>query len=133
MIVCLDTNVFVSGVLWKGPPSRILERWINNEFEVIVSPEILSEYELVLRRFEKKMPWEELLVWIDFAKSHSRLIAPKEWPEIACRDSTDLKFLTCSLEGHANYLITGDQDLLSLKNQFPFKIIQPPAFLKLLQ
>lgn len=79
------------------------------------------------------MPWEELFRWVNFAKSHSRFISPKEWPEIVCRDPADQKFLTCALEGHANYLITGDKDLLSLKSEFPFKIIQPLAFLKLPQ
>lgn len=130
MIVCLDTNVFVSGILWRGLPGRVLEQWIDGQFEVVASPEILLEYEEVLHRFEKKMPWEDLLNWVDFSKSRTRLVTPRAWPNIVCRDADDQKFLTCSLEGHADYLISGDKDLLSIKQEFPFQIIRPAAFLK---
>lgn len=116
-------------------PGNIIELWIDSAFEVVASPEILLEYELVLRRFERKMPLEELLGWIDFAKSRTQLVTPSssKWPEIACRDLADEKFLTCALAGRANYLITGDLDLLSLRQEFPFRIIQAARFLKELQ
>lgn len=56
----MDTNVFISGLFWKGPPSKIIELWTAQAFEVVVSPKILTEYELVLRRFDKKLPWDQL-------------------------------------------------------------------------
>ena len=47
MKVVLDTNVFVSGVFFSGPPYQILQAWRDQKIELIVSPEILAEYQRV--------------------------------------------------------------------------------------
>lgn len=44
MKIVLDTNVFVSGIFWSGPPSRILEAWQKKTVSFVVTPEILDEY-----------------------------------------------------------------------------------------
>ena len=41
--VVMDTNVFVSGIFFSGPPYQILKAWQSGEFELVVSPEILDE------------------------------------------------------------------------------------------
>ncbi len=45
--VVMDTNVFVSGVFFSGPPYRILNAWQSGEFELVISREILDEYRRV--------------------------------------------------------------------------------------
>ncbi|HLA87516.1 MAG TPA: PIN domain-containing protein [Anaerolineales bacterium] len=45
--VVMDTNVFVSGVFFSGPPYQILNAWQSGEFELVVSQEILDEYRRV--------------------------------------------------------------------------------------
>lgn len=50
MNVVIDTNVLASGIFWDGVPFKVIQLWINNHIEVIVSKEILDEY---LRTFEK--------------------------------------------------------------------------------
>ena len=47
MRVVIDTNVFVSGVFWKGPPAEILRAWRAGRIEIVLSPEILDEYRRV--------------------------------------------------------------------------------------
>jgi putative PIN family toxin of toxin-antitoxin system len=42
--IVLDTNVFISGVFFSGPPYKILEAWRNGRIVLVVSPEILEEY-----------------------------------------------------------------------------------------
>jgi predicted nucleic acid-binding protein len=39
----LDTNVFISGVFWKGPPFEILKAWQEQRFHLAISPPILDE------------------------------------------------------------------------------------------
>jgi hypothetical protein len=56
MKVVLDTNVLVSGVFWRGPASRILELWAKDKVEVVVSPEILTEYQRLLVEMERDKP-----------------------------------------------------------------------------
>ena len=43
MRVVLDTNVLVSGIFFAGPPSRILDSWLDDKFDLVVSTEILEE------------------------------------------------------------------------------------------
>jgi putative PIN family toxin of toxin-antitoxin system len=45
--VVLDTNVFISGVFFTGPPYRILEAWRDARIQIVVSPHILDEYKRV--------------------------------------------------------------------------------------
>jgi predicted nucleic acid-binding protein len=45
--VVMDTNVFVSGVFFGGPPYQILKAWQSGVFELVVSQEILDEYQRV--------------------------------------------------------------------------------------
>jgi predicted nucleic acid-binding protein len=45
--VVLDTNVFVSGVFFSGPPHRILRAWSRGKLRLVVSPEIFEEYSRV--------------------------------------------------------------------------------------
>lgn len=52
MRVVLDTNVFISGIFWKGPSEKLLARWIGDDFTVLVSRQILEEYEDVFHRME---------------------------------------------------------------------------------
>ena len=55
MRVVLDTNVFVSGVFFSGPPNIILQAWRDGKIKLVVSAEILEEYrrigELLAARF----------------------------------------------------------------------------------
>lgn len=44
MKIVLDTNVLISGIFYSGPPSRIISAWIEDEFDLVVSTEIVEEY-----------------------------------------------------------------------------------------
>ena len=44
MKVVIDTNVFISGVFFTGPPSKILEAWRDERVRVVLSPDIFEEY-----------------------------------------------------------------------------------------
>ena len=47
MRIILDTNVFVSGVFFTGPPYEILRGWRDGKWQLVISPEILDEYRRV--------------------------------------------------------------------------------------
>jgi len=52
----LDTNVFISGVFWKGPPFEILKAWQKQRFRLAISPPVLDEYRRVLDEMMKERP-----------------------------------------------------------------------------
>ena len=56
MRVVVDTNVFVSGVFFGGPPGRVLTAWRDGTIEVVVSREIIEEYVRVATSFRPGSP-----------------------------------------------------------------------------
>ena len=50
MRIVLDTNVLISGIFWSGTPSKILEYWINDKYQILTTKPILEEYSNVLNR-----------------------------------------------------------------------------------
>jgi putative PIN family toxin of toxin-antitoxin system len=132
MRAVLDANVVISGIFWSGTPSQVLEAWMDDRFEWVVSESILSEYSEVLQRIapKSKNPFlsEE---WLFLIRSHTHYCAPNSHFKI-CRDPKDNKYLDCAFSGDVQALVSGDEDLLALKNDFPIKILSPKEFLKIL-
>src|SRR3989338_5346846 len=76
MQVVLDTNVLVSGVFWRGPASRILELWAKDKIEVVVSPEILTEYQRLLAEMELERSAGLADAWTVFIAQHATVLHP---------------------------------------------------------
>ncbi|MCK9186819.1 putative toxin-antitoxin system toxin component, PIN family [Candidatus Gracilibacteria bacterium] len=128
MKIVLDTNVLISGVFWKGSPRTVLTLWAKQKIQILVTKNILTEYMRVLHKIDKK--GDETIKWGTFIVENSKMIEDKNITNI-CRDSEDNKFLNCAIEGKAKYIVSGDDDLLSLKTIREIKIITPVRFLKL--
>lgn len=130
MRVCLDTNVLISGIFWKGLPGKVVDLWVEGRFDLLVSASILEEYKRVLRRLTKKLDAEIAETWIAKVVEKASVIAAplpqKRWS----RDRSDDKFIQCAISGRAEYLVTGDLDLLDLEASVPFQIVSPEEFLK---
>lgn len=56
MKIILDTNIFVSGVFFSGPPYRVLKAWRDGRIELAMPPEILEEYRRVAEILAKEHP-----------------------------------------------------------------------------
>ncbi len=118
----VDTNVFVSGLLFGGKPGRILE-FINQELVTLVtSPEIEAE---MLRKLEKFGVGDNVLDGITalFEYGSERVI-----PVVKLKISRDLKdniFLEAAAEAGADFLVSGDKDLLVLEQIGKTKIVRP--------
>ena len=56
MKIVLDTNVFISGIFFSGPPSEILNAWRDTKIQIILSKEILIEYQRVAEELSSKYP-----------------------------------------------------------------------------
>jgi putative PIN family toxin of toxin-antitoxin system len=125
--VVIDTNVFLSGIFWAGPASDVLDLWANDRIELVVSPSIMEEYERILARMDRKMP-ERADFWRLFIAQYSTIVeAPSAFR--ICRDPKDDMFLDCAVAAVAKYVISGDKDLLTLKNVSGVEILSPATFL----
>ena len=61
MNIVLDTNVFISGIFFDGPPSEILNAWKHSRIQIFLSTEILEEYQRVAEELTDKFPTIDIL------------------------------------------------------------------------
>jgi|SRR5271166_4856525 len=115
MRIVLDTNVFVSGIFFSGPPHRILGAWRDGRVRIVYSAAIFQEYERVLIELSGNFPLINGRPFLELLSRHGELVVPGAMPEISCRDQEDIKFIECLLQSRAHCLVTGDKDLLAVK------------------
>lgn len=137
MKVVVDTNVLVSGLfgIKDSPSSQILSAFRNRKIILATSPLIIEEVADVINRPRiiklTKMSGDERIDFINKLIERSEVTAGKEYPQIA-RDAKDDKFLFCAIEAKEDYIVTGDKDLLTLKEYEEIRVITPRKFLKIL-
>jgi putative PIN family toxin of toxin-antitoxin system len=121
--VVVDTNVLVSGLL-GGSGLDVIRRWRQGDFVLVISPQIFEEYESVLKRPKFGLPeWlvDELLLFI---RERADWVEPKAQVEVA-RDPDDNKFLEAAIDGQVEYIVSGDNDLLTLETFEGIPIVPP--------
>ena len=127
--VVLDTNILISSLFWKGPPHRIVDLAIANKIQSITSPEILAEIETVLFEDFPGFPYQRIEEILRDILSYSQLITVEQIPVKELRDVRDTKIIACALSAKANYIVTGDKDLLVLKTYGGVSILNARIFL----
>lgn len=64
--IVLDTNVLISGIFWSGTPSKILDLWVNDKFQLLTTQPILEEYNNTLNRISKGKKDNLVNAWMLF-------------------------------------------------------------------
>jgi len=126
--VVLDTNVLVSGLAYPGSvPGRIVAVWRQGGLDVALSHYILDELARVLPRLPRLgMTPVEIRDLVDSLMFLVDIVEPEGTQAADLRDPADQPVLLTLLAAKADYLITGDKDLLALANQYP--IVTPAEF-----
>ena len=131
--VVLDTNVLLSGIAFPGSiPGKIMSAWRLGSLEVVLSDFILNELGRVLPRLNHRhgLTSAEIDDLLDIFSIQAEVLEPQVTDEQLLRDVNDLPVLGTLLAavqvGSVNYLITGDKDLLVLRDRYP--VISPADF-----
>lgn len=126
--VVLDTNVLVSGLAYPGSLSgRIVMAWRQGGLDVVLSRYILEEMVRVLPRLPRiTVTSAEIRDLADSFMFLADVIEPKGSEDAALRDPADQPVLLTFLAAGADYLITGDKDLLVPSDRYP--ILNPAEF-----
>ncbi len=130
--VVLDTNVYLSAILFGGKCAHFRELARKGKIEIFVYEFILAEIAGVLRR---KFEWEnwQITLVLEEIRSFTTLVVPYRKLDVIENDEADNRILECALEARAHYVVSGDKrHLLPLKEFEGIKIINPGEFLKLL-
>ena len=127
--VVLDTNVLVSGLAYPGSqPGRIVQLWHGGALEVVLSRYILEEFARVLPRLSRiQLSPREIRDMTDSLMFLADIVSPDAEQDANLRDPADQQILATLRASGADYLITGDKDLLALAATYP--IVTPAMFL----
>lgn len=127
----VDTNIFVSAFLGSRNAKFLVKEIFNDEYDLIMSETQLREIEEVLKRpkFSKYISTSEIEELINLLSL--KVIIPAIYDKIKdCRDEKDNMILEEAVYGNAQYIITGDEDLLVLNPYRWIKISLLKEFLK---
>lgn len=131
--VVLDTNVLLSGIAYPGSvPGRIMTAWRHGSVEVLLSDYILDELRRVLPRLAHRhgLSATEIDDLVDILSIQAEIIAPVDPAPGMLRDVKDQAVLGTLLaalhSSGADYLVTGDMDLLAVAHSYP--IVSPAQF-----
>lgn len=113
--VIVDTNCWISFLIGRRL-HRLVDLLSDERVELIVCDEMLGEIHDVTSRakFKKYFPPKEVDSLLEFLRIIGETINPQQSVQL-CRDSSDDYLLALAVEANADYLVTGDHDLLVLK------------------
>lgn len=127
----LDTNVIVSGLLRRGgAPASIMDLGFSGQFRWYASAAILAEYEVVLARKRLGISLRRAADLLADIHGTAAMVVPSRRLQ-ECADVNDDKFLECTLEARADYVVTGNAG--DFPDQFQdIRVVTPREFLTLL-
>lgn len=126
----LDTNVLVSGLIAaQGPPRQILDAWLDGHFNLVTSLHQVAELNHVLSypRLAMRLGLKDAELELILAALLSQAeVTPGrlQLPGVT-RDAKDDPLVACAVEGHADYLVSADRDLLDLGECEGVRLVSP--------
>jgi uncharacterized protein len=126
--VVFDTNILIAAFLTEGLCSGLLIRARKHDFDLILSDDILREFKGVLTK-KIKISSSDISEIIDIInEAASEILHKINFAQRICRDPDDDMIIACAVEAGADYIVTGDQDLLTLKKFKNIIILSPRNF-----
>ncbi len=135
LVGVIDTNLFISGLFGQNTTTaKLQELWIRQEFQLGTSLEIMKEVNRVLQypRIKERLIDDDQTVRRFFRLVFRKAVVARDdfQTDRIIDDPTDNKFLACALEIKADYIVSGDNHLLSLKHFHRTQIVNAQTFIK---
>jgi uncharacterized protein len=111
--VTLDSNIYISALVFGGKPNRILEMAIEGQVEIAISDAIIEE---VRRHLPRKFGWsdERTTEAIESINEYAAHVTPSEQIDAVEADPDDNRVLECAVEAASDVIVSGDLDLLRI-------------------
>ena len=145
MRVVVDANVYVSALISSsGASARIIERWLQAEFDVLISPTIVKEVQRVTA-YEKLQKYARLREnrqeFVQLLSEQANLVEPEETLAVVGEDEADYpsdnrednRYVECAVAGDAQYVVSGDPHLLNLGEYQGIRFVSSTTFVSLLE
>ncbi len=131
MRIVLDTNVFISGIFFHGPPAQILEAWKKSKIQIVLSKEIIEEYQRVAETLAEKFPEVDISSIIELVAIYCEIIDTKDIEVFECEDPDDNKFIECAIASNTKLIVSGDKHLLKINGYQEIVVHKPREFVDL--
>jgi len=133
----VDTSVLIRYLIRPSAAIKTMieEDWINGEFLMVSSPELVTELEDVLGReyIQRLIGPDEGQVLLEAISRQVELIPSLGEIPPYTRDAKDDKFIACAIAGRAEYVITTDADILALRSLANVQMVTPEMFVDILR
>jgi len=128
----LDTNVLVSALLFKGELSRLADLWKRGVFIPVLTRETFEEFRAVLTYPKFSLTEQEIKVLIEEeVLPFFEVIELTDKAVSICRDPDDDKFIACAMSASADFIVSGDKDLLDIGRYQSVRIINASEILRM--
>ncbi|MEM3112623.1 MAG: putative toxin-antitoxin system toxin component, PIN family [Candidatus Anstonellales archaeon] len=127
--VVLDTNVLIAALFWKGKPRTIYELVKHRKLIMLISTDMEKEFIRVLGYKKFGLSSKEIIPFIREIRRHAEFVNTTSRISIIEADPTDNIFLECGIDGKADYIISGDKHLLTLRSFEGIQILNANEFL----
>ena len=128
--VVLDTNIWISALNFGGKPAQILKIAVKKQIRLYSSRTLFAELVGVLRKkfdySDEKIEEVEVLF-----KKRVKFREPRINLNVIKTDPSDNRVLECALETEADFIVSGDKDLLNLESFRDIRIVGPAEFFKI--
>jgi putative PIN family toxin of toxin-antitoxin system len=128
MKIVLDTNVFISGIFFDGPPSQILQSWRQSKTKIFLTEQILLEYQRIGGELSAKYPSINIEPIIDLFTIFGEFVDTKGISETLCEDPDDNKFIECAIASQIKMIVSGDKHLLNISGYKNIEVLKPREF-----
>ena len=127
MRIVIDTNIVASAIFFGGRPRELLELLLQHELSAFVTQEIIDEYQGTIEYLQSKYPSRRITTPLTQIIAACNMISATTKVKV-CRDPDDDKFLTCALDSRSLYIVSGDKDLLAVKEFDDIQIVTVSQF-----
>lgn len=127
MKIVIDTNVVISAAFFGGVPRKVLQAAIEEKIIVCATDSIVEEYQEIRTEMvaRKKGTLRDNI--FDLYLGKIKMIDAVTVVDV-CRDPDDNKFIACAVDAKAIYIVSGDKDLLTVKNYDAIEIVTAKEF-----
>jgi putative PIN family toxin of toxin-antitoxin system len=111
-----DTNILISAFIGRGVPHKVLDAVYAGKVRLVISPDMLIEFEDVISRPKFKYSEKNIRRILTVIFKVSKVVEPDFSVDIVKEDPSDNRVIEAAISGKVQYIVTGDSHLLSLKN-----------------
>ena len=118
----------MSGIFFGGLPGAILRAWRDGQLQLVLSAEILHEYQRVADELASAYQGTNPRPLLDLLVVHAEIVSACPLSQAVCDDPDDDKFLACAVDGKVNCIVTGDKHLLKQSGYREIVVLSPRSF-----